>query len=246
MVGIVRLGKPLAAALLALLPWYLLKTTITASASLARVGEFSVILAGPCMTLGVLPAVGYSPIRAGALVSIALKLLVFAAVEPVLRRVRGHSARARTHDHAQRQSVGRAADGVRRSCLSSPVVNVGYSRVWHAIVMALKANAVAFALVVQGRALVERTRDQGQALVLGNAAEPAALIQAHVVQARLLVLAMPQTLAVRQIVASARTLNLKVVVVGRSHSTEEVTQLVGEAAGTVPVARKRTGARDDR
>lgn len=241
MVGIVRLGEPLAAALLlVLLVRYPLSTALTAWANLAQIGEFSFILAGPGMTLGVLPASGHTPILAGALVSIALNALLFAAIEPPLRW-----ARART--------IGLSADPLAElpmatdeSCLRNYVVNAGYGRVRRAIVMALKANVVTFLLVEQDRAQVERLPDRGQSAVLGNAVEPAALIQAHVVQARMPVVATPQTLEVRQIVASARTLDPKVLVVVRSHSAEAATLLEGEAAGKVFVgegepARAMTG-----
>ena len=53
------------------------------AASLAQIGEFSFILAGLGVALGLLPAVGMSLVLAGALISIALNPLLFAAIAPL-------------------------------------------------------------------------------------------------------------------------------------------------------------------
>ena len=71
-------GKPLAAIALVLAFRYPLNTALTVGASLAQIGEFSFILAGLGVSLGLLPPEGQSLILAGALISIALNPLVFA------------------------------------------------------------------------------------------------------------------------------------------------------------------------
>jgi len=73
--------------------------------------------------------------------------------------------------------------------------------------------------------------------VLGNAVDPATLIQAHIAQARLLVIATPQTVDVRQMVETARSLNPTVDVVVRSENAEEATLLEQEGCGTVFVGK---------
>jgi monovalent cation:H+ antiporter-2, CPA2 family len=65
-VGIIVVGKSVAAAALVLAFRYPLNTALTVSASLAQIGEFSFILAGLGMSLGLLPAEGQSLILAGA------------------------------------------------------------------------------------------------------------------------------------------------------------------------------------
>jgi CPA2 family monovalent cation:H+ antiporter-2 len=71
-VAIIVVGKSIAAGLLVLLMRYPLNTALTVSASLAQIGEFSFILAGLGVALGILPPEGQSLIQAGALISIAL------------------------------------------------------------------------------------------------------------------------------------------------------------------------------
>ena len=60
---------------------YPVATALTVSASLAQIGEFSFILAGLGVVLGLLPAEGRDLILAGALLSITLNPLVFAALD---------------------------------------------------------------------------------------------------------------------------------------------------------------------
>ena len=81
-VAIIVIGKSLAAFLLVLASRYPLNTALTVSASLAQIGEFSFILAGLGVSLGLLPMEGQSLILGGALISMALNPLVFRAIEP--------------------------------------------------------------------------------------------------------------------------------------------------------------------
>jgi len=82
---IIIVGKTLAAFAIVLILGYPISTGILVSASLAQIGEFSFILAGLGMTLGLLPAEGRDLILAGALLSITLNPLTFKAVRPLTR-----------------------------------------------------------------------------------------------------------------------------------------------------------------
>jgi len=235
-VGIIVLGKSLAAAGLVLLLRYPLNTALTVSAGLAQIGEFSFILAGLGMSLGVLPTTGQSLILAGALISIALNPLVFAAIEPALRWARAHSALARRLDRSD-DPLAELPMSTDAKFLRHQVVLVGHGRVGQGIAAALKAQGIPFVVAEENREIVERLRSEGQAAVLGNAVDPATLIQAHIAQARLLVIATPQTVDVRQMVETARSLNPTVDVVVRSENAEEATLLEQEGCGTVFVGK---------
>jgi len=90
-VAIVMIGKSLAAAALVRLLRLPASTALTVSASLAQIGEFSFILAGLGLSLGVLPPQGQSLILAAAIISIALNPLLFGAID-LLRRRQGAAA----------------------------------------------------------------------------------------------------------------------------------------------------------
>lgn len=80
-ISIIILGKTIAAAGLVLLLRYPLNTALFVSVSLAQIGEFSFILAGLGVELGVLPVEGQSLILAGALISIALNPFLFRLIK---------------------------------------------------------------------------------------------------------------------------------------------------------------------
>ena len=78
--AIIVLGKSCSAFLIVKAFRYPLGTALTVAAALAQIGEFSFILAGLGMTLGLLPAEGQDLILAGALLSITLNPLAFRTV----------------------------------------------------------------------------------------------------------------------------------------------------------------------
>lgn len=79
---IIIVGKSLAAFAIVLIFRHPLSTALTVSVSLAQIGEFSFILAGLGVSLGLLPEEGRDLLLAGALLSIAVNPLLFRALEP--------------------------------------------------------------------------------------------------------------------------------------------------------------------
>jgi len=127
-VTIIVFGKSLAAFLLVLAFRYPLNTALTVSASLAQIGEFSFILAGLGVSLGVLPVEGQSLILAGALISIALNPLAFQMAEPLQHWIRARSKLARQLEQRDDPLAELPADVSSRT-LSGHVVLVGFGRV---------------------------------------------------------------------------------------------------------------------
>jgi len=229
---VIVVGKSVAACALVLAFRYPLGTALTVSASLAQIGEFSFILVGLGKSLGLLPPEGQSLILAGALISIATNPLWFAAIAPLQKWLHRHSSLAR--DLAQRDDplAELPADTAERY-LSRQVVLVGYGRVGRRIAAELRANDIPLVIADQNRELIESLRSQGHAAVWGDAADPAVLIQAHIARARVLVIATPDAINVRQMIATARALNPGIEAVIRSHNEAEAGLLTREAQATV-------------
>ena len=236
-VAIIIVANPLVAATLVLLLRYPLSTALTVSASLAQIGEFSFILAGVGMSLGLLPAEGQSLILAGALISIALNPFVFSAIDPALDWLRHRSQLARQLERSD-DPLAELPMSTEEKYLSNQVVLVGYGRVARHIAKALHERGIPFVVAEQNRELVEQLREAGQAAVYGNAVEPATLIQAHVAEAHMLVIATPETVEVRRMIQTARTLNPRIEIVVRSHNEEEAALLEREGGGKVFVGER--------
>ncbi|ASL27721.1 YbaL family putative K(+) efflux transporter [Azotobacter chroococcum] len=231
-VGIIVVGKSIAAAALVLLLRYPLNTALIVSASLAQIGEFSFILAGLGVSLGLLPVEGQSLILAGALISIALNPVVFKASEPLQAWLRSRSKLARQLERPA-DPLAELPMSTHERYLSGQVVLVGYGRVGRRIARALAECDIPYVVAERNRELVERLRADGGAAVSGDAADPAVLIQAHIARASMLVVAIPDTLDARQMIATARTLNPTIETVLRTHNEEEAELLEREAAGKV-------------
>jgi CPA2 family monovalent cation:H+ antiporter-2 len=230
--AIVVIGKSLAAAAVVLAMRYPLNTALTVSASLAQIGEFSFILAGLGVALNLLPVEGQSLILAGALISIALNPLVFAAVEPAQRWIlrRSGVARALEQPHDPLAALPQSTE---QKYLAGQVVIVGYGRVGRKIAESLRERGVAAVIAEQNREVVESLRAQGWQAVAGDAAEPVVLIQAHIARARALIIATSDTVGVRQMVQTARTLNPKIDTLIRVHSEDEAARMREENLGAV-------------
>jgi CPA2 family monovalent cation:H+ antiporter-2 len=233
-VAIIVTGKSLAAFLLVLAFRYPLNTALTVSASLAQIGEFSFILAGLGVTLGVLPVEGQSLILAGALISIALNPLTFQMVEPLQNWLRAHSGLARQLE-LREDPLAELPAHVASHTLTGHVVLVGYGRVGRHIAEALAVQGRPYVVAEQQREAVEKLRERGIHAVAGDACEPAVLIQAHVARAHILIIATPDTFQARKMIEIARTLNPRIHVVVRSHSEGEAELLRREQAVEVLV-----------
>ncbi len=231
-VAIIMFGKTAAAVGLVLALRYPLNTALTVGASLAQIGEFSFILAGLGVTLGLLPPEGLSLILAGALISISLNSVVFTAIEPVQAWIRARSSVARALERSD-DPLAELPATVDQASLSGHVVLVGYGRVGRRIADALTAQGIPYVVAEQNRDFVEGLRVRNIPAVTGDASEPAVLIQAHVARASVLVIATPETLPMRRMVEIARTLNPGIATVLRAHSDEEAAMLRQEGLGEV-------------
>ena len=85
---IILIGKSIVAFAIVQMMGYPVSTALMVSACLAQIGEFSFILAGLGISLGVLPERGRDLILAGALLSVAVNPLAFATVTPINNFIR--------------------------------------------------------------------------------------------------------------------------------------------------------------
>jgi K+:H+ antiporter len=231
-VAIIIVGKSIAAMLLVLMLRYPLNTALTVAASLGQIGEFSFILAGLGLSLGLMPAEGFSLVLAGALISIAFNPVAFAAIVPVSNWVTRHSELARRFERRD-DPFAELPMSTERKFLEGQVVLVGYGRVGRRIANALNEKGIPYIVAEQNREQVEDLRQQGVAAVSGNAAEPSVLIQAHIANAAMLVIAVSDPINVRQMADTARTLNPSIEIVLRTNNEDESKLLRKDDVGVV-------------
>lgn len=211
---------------------YPLSTALSIGASLGQIGEFSIILGGLALGLGIIQPEVMNLVLAGVLLSITFNTLLFKAVEPLRRWVLSRSAVARRLD--QRQDPTAALPmSTDRKYLAGQLVLVGHGRVGTRIGQALTERGIPYVIVEQSRERVEELREQGFAAVSGNLGDPEVLIQAHIAKAAMLVIATPDTVHVRQMVETARLLNPTIEVIVRTHSEDESELLAADGFGKI-------------
>jgi CPA2 family monovalent cation:H+ antiporter-2 len=236
-VAIIMVGKTLAAVALVLAFRYPLNTALTVGASLAQIGEFSFILAGLGLALGLLPTEGQSLVLAGALIAIAANSALFVAIDPLRTWVLARSATARRMEHRADPLAELPAD-TPRDHLAGHVVLVGHGEVGARLAQALAQQGLPFVVAEQHRATVDTLRAQGWQAVSGDAASPDVLVQAHIAEAAMLVVTTSDPVAARQMVATAQTLNPAIAVVLRGQNAEESALLQGDCQGHVFMAEE--------
>jgi CPA2 family monovalent cation:H+ antiporter-2 len=237
---IIVTGKSIAALLLVLAMRYPLSTALTVSTSLAQIGEFSFILIALGTSLAVVPAEASSLVVAGALLSMAMNPLFFSLNEPLRRWILKRSALARRLD-TRDDPYAALPQSTESRYLAKHVVLAGYGVVGRVVAEAMAARNVPFVVIEQNRERVQRLRERGWPAVSGDVSDPMALVQAHVAQAGLLVIAVSDTTEVRPMIENARELNPGIPIVVRAGSEEEAALLQKEGLERVLHAKGALG-----
>lgn len=231
-VAVIIVGKSMAAMLITLAFRYPLNTALTVAASLAQIGEFSFILAGLGVALNILPTEGMSLILAAALISIAINPLIFSLIKPLKKWVLLNSEHARQYENRIDQFAELPMITARKY-LEGQVVLVGYGSVGKQIADALSSHNIPYVIAEENRELVENLRKIEIPAVSGDASEPSVLIQAHIANASMLIIATPDTIDVRKIVKTAKLLQPLIQIVIRTHNEDESNFLREEGVGKV-------------
>ena len=231
-VGIIVIGKSIAAFVLVLLFRYPLQSALVVSASLAQIGEFSFILAELGIRLGMLPVEGRSYVLAGALISMAINPLVFKLINPIHSWLSSYS-QFMSFFQRSADPLAELPLTTREEYLTGQVVLVGYGRVGKRIAHLLSEQVIPYVVVDENRELIERLRASGIPAVYGDASEPSVLIQGHIARASMLLIVISDTFNVRKMIECAYTLNPEIEVVVRTHSEDEALLLQQEIPGKV-------------
>jgi len=229
--GIIMLGKSLAAFVIVLAFRLPVRTALIVSASLAQIGEFSFILASLGAALGLLPPDGRDFILAGALLSIALNPLAFAGINPVANFLEARPRLLALLERKGAERHRRPTAGTR--ALRQHAILVGYGRVGSAIGEVLHAQGLPFVVIERDHVMLARAQAAGIATLAGDAAAPGVLAAAGLEHARLVVVATPDSFQARRIVELSRELRPGIDLVVRTHSDGELQKLESMGVGRV-------------
>ena len=245
---------------------------LTISASLAQIGEFSFILAGLGVALGLLPEEGRDLILAGAILSIFCNPFAFILIDRFVSRAAPAQAQAPAQPAppaapgpvaasapvpapaAESLDEDEEASDLRPTALSGHSVVVGYGRVGSLVGRGLRDAGQPVLVIEERREGVEAAREDGLEALLGNAADPEVLGAANLGGAARLFVAIPESFHAGQVVEQARAANPGIEILARAHTDAEVEHLMhlgatltlmGEreiARGMLDHARQSAGA----
>jgi CPA2 family monovalent cation:H+ antiporter-2 len=217
--GIVMLGKPLAAVGIVLLLGYPVRMGLTVAVALAQVGEFTFMLATLGRQLHVLPDAATNALVAAAIVSITVNPLLYRMVDPFAAWLARHprlsrwlGSRAAAPDASA--AVASSPHGAERPSRHRAVV-VGYGPVGRTLVRLLRDNDIEVTVVEMNRDTVQHLRAEGVRAVYGDAGHADTLKAAGVEGAASLVLGASGLRNAAEIVRLARELNPQVRVLVR-------------------------------
>jgi len=217
-----------------------LGTAVTVAASVAQIGEFSFILAGLGVALGLLPPEGRDLILAGAILSITVNPFLFAAVErgrtKLLTRIR-FTADAPAKAPASPQPVPAPVAAPEPEPpsvteLTDHDVLIGYGRVGGIVAPGLMATGRPLLVISDDEGAGAAARAAGAEVVIGNAADPEVLAAANLPAARRLFCTIPEAFEAGQVVEQARALNPRLEILARAHSDDAVAHLTTHGANT--------------
>jgi monovalent cation:H+ antiporter-2, CPA2 family len=218
-VGIILVGNTVVSAVLLVLLRHPLGASLRLGASLGQIGEFSFILAGLGVSLGVLSDDGRSLILAAAMCTIVLNTPLFLAMD----RLSDYLSRyPRLLDRLERQKAPRLmTTDLWMATPANHAILIGYGRVGRTIGEAFQRVGVPFIAIEQDRRVVDAMRTLGVTAVYGDATRPGILEHAKPEFARLLVVASPDPYHARHIIELARARNPDIDIIVRTHADTE-------------------------
>ena len=229
---IIMLGKSVAAYAVVLLFGHSRATALMISGSLAQIGEFSFILAGLATRLALFPPGGRDLILAGAIISIILNPLIFAALDLLLakRAPAPVPAEVATEPEAVETPT---REPIRPTTLTNHVVLIGHGRVGSFISAVLGSGTMPLFVIEDNDDAVKELQARGLEALSGNAADPEVLAAANLGAARCLLVAIPEAFEGGQVVEQARAINPTLPIIARAHSEAEIEHLKKHGASMV-------------
>jgi CPA2 family monovalent cation:H+ antiporter-2 len=230
-------GKSVAAFVIVRLFGHPTATALTIAASLAQIGEFSFILANLGIELALLPERGRDLILAGAILSILLNPLLFAALDRWFASREPRTAAGVT-PAPPKETAARAP--VPRTALTDHVVLIGHGRVGSFVTAGLPPDT-AVLVIEHDPDRVAALKQAGRDAIAGNAADPEVVRAANLEGARCLLVAIPDAFEGGQVVEQAREINPDLTIIARAHSDEEIQHLKRHGATKVVMGEHEIG-----
>ncbi len=238
LVAVIVVGKSLASFGLMRMFGQSTRSSLIIGGSLAQIGEFSFIVAGLGVSLGLFTRDTQAMVVAAALIAITVNQPILAGVSRALafndeRRSRRRMSRTTEYRSGQvepsvpltaratRAPMDQVEDPFDFSRFRDHVVVIGHGRVGTTITEALQRDNVRYVIVDEQERVVAGLRARGDRAVFGDATRAEVQLRAGVEHARLIVVTAPEPIRARRVVEVSRDLNPLIAIAVRTHSAVE-------------------------
>ena len=201
-----------------------LRVAVLTGLALAQTGEFSFVLAAAASEAGLVDAGLHGIFVAGSIVTLLATPALIAVAPRVASRVAGQLDRlSPAPEHGQ--------------VLEGHVALIGFGPAGRTLARILRARRIAYAVVEANATSVQEALRRGEPLVYGDATRPSILERIGIRAARLVVVAISDPTATREVASRVRQLAPHVDIVVRTHYVQDVDAL-REAGASMVVAEE--------
>jgi CPA2 family monovalent cation:H+ antiporter-2 len=237
--GVVLVGKPVAAFLMTWALGYPLATSLSVAVALAQIGEFSFMLSRVGRDLGLLTAEASNVIVAVAILTIMVNPILYRATKPFDRWTLAHPSLRKILDRSSHRETTETraprVDSAHRA------ITVGYGPTGRTVTRLLRDNGFEVTVVDLNLSTVRELREQGVAAVYGDATHRDTLAQAGAAHTDNLILTSAGMADGREAIRNAKELNPKIHVLARALYLRDLAPLQNAGAEGVVSAEGEVG-----
>lgn len=231
--SIIILGKSVVAFFIVKAFRYSNATALTISASLAQIGEFSFILAGLSLSLGLLNNDAHDLILGGAILSILLNPLVFIACDKIKKRLENLPTNLQDTQKISDVDPQASDQDFLPTTLTNHIVIIGYGRIGKCVALSLTNRGEPIVIVEESKRLSDKAIADGFEVICGNIIQQEIMNAANMSAAYKVVITMRSTIEVGECIVNIRDMKKDIQIITHALSDIETTYLIDLGANVV-------------
>lgn len=202
---------------------YPLRLIIIAGIGLSNIGEFSFLLMKTGEDFGLLDRELYQTLLSSSIITMAVTPFLFQRSQSIAMGV-AHIFKIREF---------KTIESLRKTTLADHVIIVGYGLNGQNLVRVLKDTGIHYIIMDMDITRIRKAKKEGHKAVFGDASHPEILKKIGIENARMLVIAVSDSIATRRAVKIAKDINPSVYIIVRTRYIEEVSELYKLGANQV-------------
>lgn len=218
--------KSMASAVTTVLLGCPLRTTILTGVALSQIGEFSFVLSRLGVDYSLLSEETYQAFLAVAIIAMGVTpLLMNASYKPadyIVKKVSSTPLGMKFVNGIYSESL---AEEKKETGIKDHLIVVGFGFLGKTITKAAKTAGISYVVIETNPDIVKEGKKEGERIYYGDATLGAVLEHADVKNARVLIIGISDSAAIRKIVETAKELNPNVCIIAKVHDLKEMKHL---------------------